>query len=90
MQHPDSDLTRSAALGGRMGTVATMGLHVMQRQFHHRRAVARQRPAAQPAAVAAIVNADHLIELLVVTEPDAVALKKGHGGWSNNRALRAL
>ncbi len=64
----------------RQGTVTTLGLHVVQGHLQHRRAVAGHGPAAQPAAVTAIVDTDHLIELLVITEPDAVALKKGHGG----------
>ena len=63
-----------------MGPVASMGLDVMQGHLEHGRALAGKGPAAQPAAVAVIIHADHLIELLVVTEPDAVALKKGHGG----------
>jgi len=39
-------------------------LHLAQGQFKHRRAMAGQGPAAQPAAVAAVVNADHLVQLL--------------------------
>ena len=69
------------ALGGGMGTMATLGLHVVQGHLQHRRAVAGEGPAAQPAAVTAIVDADHLVKLLVIAEPDAVALKKSHGGW---------
>jgi len=32
----------------------------MQRDLEHRRAMARQGPAPQPAAIAAVVDADHL------------------------------
>ena len=63
-----------------MGTVAAVGLHMVQGHLQHRRAVARQGPAAQPAAVSAIVDTDHLVQLLVIAEPDAIALKKSHGG----------
>ena len=65
-----------------MGAVPTLGLHMVKGHLQHRRAMAGERPAAQPAPVAAIVNADHLVQLVVIAEPDAVALKKSHGGWS--------
>jgi hypothetical protein len=70
-------------------------LHLAQGQFKHRRAVAGQGPAAYPAAVAVLVDADHLEELGVGAgriqglenpdgsrrELDAVALVKVHG-WA--------
>lgn len=60
--------------------MAAVRLHVVQGHLQHRRALADQGPAAQPAAVSVIVNADHLIQLLVIAEADAVALKESHGG----------
>lgn len=62
-----------------MGTVMALGLDVVQRHLQHGGAVAGQGPAAQPAAVTVIVHTDHLVQLLVIAEPDAVALKKSHG-----------
>lgn len=62
-----------------MGPVP-VGLDLMQGHLHHRRSLPGQGPAAQPAAVAAIVDANHLVELLVTAEPDAVALMERHGG----------
>jgi len=68
-------------------------LHLTQGQFNHWRAMAGQGPAAHPAAVAVLVDADHLEELGVGAgrikglenpdgsrrELDAVALVKVHG-----------
>ena len=68
-------------------------LHLAQGQFKHRGAVAGQGPAAHPAAVAVLVDADHLEELgngfgriHGLADPDdsrreldAVALVKVHG-----------
>ena len=68
------------------------GLQLMEGQLKHRRAMAGQGPAAQPAAVAVLVDADHLEELGVGAgriqglgdpdgsgrELDAVALVKVH------------
>jgi hypothetical protein len=49
-----------------MGPVRSAALELLQGDFEDRRTLAGQGPAAQPAAVAAVVNADHLIELLAL------------------------
>jgi hypothetical protein len=63
-------------------------LKLSQGHFENGRALPGQGPGPQPAAVALVVDADHLIELpvmAVIGELDAVALMKigtgaGHGG----------
>jgi hypothetical protein len=48
----------------RQGAVPGAALELLQGHFKDRRTLAAQRPAAQPAAVAVVVQADHLVELL--------------------------
>ena len=63
-------------------------LKLSQGHFENGGALACQGPGPQPATVALVVDADHLIELplmAVIGELDAVALMKigagaGHGG----------
>lgn len=65
--------------------MGSRGLHLVQRHFEDRRAVACQRPAAEPAAIAALIDADHLIEVLLTGvrggKSDVVTLMKVHD-WS--------
>jgi len=63
-------------------------LQLVEGNLEHWRSLAGHGPATQPAAIAAIVNADHLVErpvFAVIRELNAVALMKvgdgaGHGG----------
>jgi hypothetical protein len=41
------------------------GLHVLQGNFKHFRALAAEGPAAQPAAIVMVVDANHLVELII-------------------------
>ena len=64
-------------LAGGMGMGAADDL--LQGNFKHGRSVAGQGPAADPAAVVSVVDTDHLVQVLVAGEGDAVTLMEGHG-----------
>jgi hypothetical protein len=53
--------------------------HLLQGNFKDWGTVTGQGPAAHPAAVVAVVNANHLIKVLVAGEGDAITLVKRHG-----------
>jgi hypothetical protein len=54
--------------------LGALGLHVLQGNFKHLRPLAVEGPAAHPAAVVALIDADHLVGLLVDVQPHTVAL----------------
>jgi hypothetical protein len=84
-------------------TVGLAALELVQRELEHRRAVAAQGPAAEPAAISLGVDAHHLIELVAGGidrrvegqskgrldggEADAVALMEVHGVRPPEEAL---
>jgi hypothetical protein len=76
----------SGSRGLGLGSVAAVLLHLMQWEFQNRGSMARQGPAAQPAAVAVIIDTDHLVELLIAAEMDAVALKEAHDRGPEEKA----
>jgi hypothetical protein len=51
--------------------------------------VAGQRPAANPAAVVLVVDTDHLIQVIVAGEGDAVTLVERHGVRSGRKFRRS-
>lgn len=68
------------------------GEHLLQGNFKHLGAMASQGPAAQPAAIAGGIDTDHLVQLLIAAEADAITLMQGllmqslggmgrNGGW---------
>jgi hypothetical protein len=60
--------------------------HLLQGNFKHGRTVAGQGPAANPATAVVVIDADHLVEVLVAGKGDAVALMERHKalacGWA--------
>jgi len=60
--------------------------HLLQGNFKHGGTVAGQGPTADPATVVAVVNADHLIDVLVAGEGDAVALMERHTALARESA----
>lgn len=53
-------------------------LHLLQGNFKHGGTVPGEGPATDPAAVVENIHADHLIEMIVLGEMNAVALMEGH------------
>ena len=73
-----------------MGTAVRRCLKLSQGDLKHRRAMAGQGPSPQPAAIAAVIDADDLIQLPVLApigELDAVALVKAGGGARHGSAV---
>jgi hypothetical protein len=57
--------------------VAAAG-HLLQGNFKHRRAVAGEGPAADPATVVAVIDTDDLVHVFVAVEGDAITLMERH------------
>ena len=73
-----------------MGPAVRSCLKLSQGDLEHRRAVASQGPGPQPAAIAAVIDADDLIQLAIlapVRELDAVALVQAGGGAGHGSAV---
>jgi hypothetical protein len=60
--------------------------HLLQGNFKDGGTVAGQWPATDPATVVAVINTDHLIDVLVAGESDAVALMERHRALARGRA----
>lgn len=53
--------------------------HLLQGNLKHGRAVACQRPAADPATVVVVIDTDDLVHVFVGGEGDAITLMERHG-----------
>ena len=71
-----TQVSDAGGLAWRMG-VAAAG-HLLQGNFKHRRAVAGEGPAADPATVVAVIDTDDLVHVFVAVEGDAITLMERH------------
>lgn len=54
-----------------------VSLELLQGNFKDGAAVAGEGPAPHPAAVVAVINANHLVRVRIAHEGDAIALMEG-------------
>ena len=70
------NLAGSKNLCGRQGLSRTF--HAGQGHLKDRRAMTLQRPATHPATIVVIIDGNHLIDVVVTEETDAVPLMHAH------------
>ena len=71
-------LTSSNRIDGAGMAGVGQAMHQLQGDFKHGRTVAGHGPAPHPATVLIVVNTDHLIQVLIAGEVNAVTLMEGH------------
>ena len=69
---------RPKSEGGGGRTDGRLAIHQVQGDFKHGGAMAGHGPTAHPATVLVIVNADHLIQVLITGEVNTVTLMESH------------
>lgn len=73
--------------GGTARAVVGPGQHLLQGDLKHLGALATQGPGPQPAAVVGGIHTDHLIQLVIVADPNGVTLMRRGGRLTEGVSL---